>query len=80
MVVRITMITTAEKVALSTMLSPATVNPRPIFAKMRPTSPRGIMPIPIDSRSTGRPSVPSAHNWGDVMPTLVAVSVAPRKT
>ena len=47
-VVTITMMTTAEKMPSSTMRSPPTLRPRPMLAKMRPTSPRGIMPMPTD--------------------------------
>jgi hypothetical protein len=56
-----TMITTAEKIPSSITRSPATVRPRPMFAKMRPTSPRGTIPIPIESRSSFRPSAPREH-------------------
>jgi hypothetical protein len=40
------MVTTAEKVAAST-----TFGALPMLAKMRPTSPRGIIPTPMLSRS-----------------------------
>src|SRR5207302_1913353 len=58
MVVTITMITTAEKTPGSTMRSPPSVSVSPMPAKMSPTSPRGIIPIPTDSRSSP-PNAPS---------------------
>ena len=42
---------------------------RPMLAKIRPTSPRGIMPMPTDSRSKPRPTTPSAHTC---LPTMAA--------
>ena len=46
-VVTITMMTIAEKTPSLT-----TPSPFPMLAKMRPTSPRGIIPTPMESRST----------------------------
>jgi hypothetical protein len=45
-----TMMTTAEYAARSTTRSPPIVSVMPMFAKINPTSPRGIMPIPTLSR------------------------------
>ena len=39
--------------------SPATMSVMPMFAKINPTSPRGIMPMPIDRRSSPRTVTPS---------------------
>ena len=61
MVVTITIITTAEKTDSSMIGRPARLRPNPIFAKISPTSPRGIIPIPMDRRSSGRPIAPRAH-------------------
>ena len=58
-VVTATITTTAEYTMSSTTRSPPMCSVRPMLAKMRPTSPRGIMPSPIASRSAPLSSTPS---------------------
>src|SRR5581483_8206750 len=61
MVVTITMITTAEKTPASIIRSVPIRRVVPMLAKMSPTSPRGIIPMPTDSRSRPPPKAPRAH-------------------
>ena len=49
-VVTITMTMIAENTASSRILSPSTARVSPMPAKINPTSPRGIMPMPIEIR------------------------------
>jgi len=57
-VVSIVISTSAEKVVGDRIGFPANVNVAPIPAKIRPTSPCGIIPTPMASRSRPRPRTP----------------------
>src|SRR5262249_18426084 len=56
-----TMTTPGGKVSAEMTGCPPLTRPSPTFAKMSPTSPRGIIPIPTAARFRPGPSAPSAH-------------------
>ena len=69
MVVTITMTRMAEKTVSSRILSPLMASVSPMPTKISPTSPRGIMPRPIDKRFRFFPKAPSPHAC---FPTIAA--------